>query len=55
MRNSSLDLISLSYENHEMIDVDGHLMERKIFTGLFISNAALFHIAFLRTRSDLSQ
>ena len=31
MRNSSLDLISLSYENHEMIDVDGHLMERKIF------------------------
>ena len=31
MRTSSLDLISLSYENHEMIDVDKHLTERKIF------------------------
>ena len=31
MRTSSLDLISLSYENHEVIDVGKHLMERKIF------------------------
>ena len=31
MRTSSLDLISLSHENHEVIDVGGHLMERKIF------------------------
>ena len=31
MRTSSLGLISLSYENHEVIDVGGHLTERKIF------------------------
>ena len=27
MRTSSLDLASLSYENHEVMDVGGHLME----------------------------
>ena len=31
MRNSSLVLISLSYENYEVIDVGRHPMERNIF------------------------
>ena len=36
MRTSSLDLISLSHENHEVIDVGGHLMERKNFKMLIL-------------------
>ena len=33
---SSLHLISLSYENHKVIDVGGHLMETKIFKMIII-------------------